>query len=56
MKGRAIVELHLDEVDEVFDVARSVLRIKADLDLSKLCRNGHAGINFLKFDAHNLRM
>src|SRR4029453_18604382 len=30
VKRRAIVKLHLDEVDEVFNVTRRVLRVKAN--------------------------
>ena len=32
VKGRTVVKLHFYEIDEVFDVTRSILRIEANLD------------------------
>ena len=48
-KGRAVVKLHFYEIDEVFDVTRSILRIEANLDLAELRRDRHTGIDFFEF-------
>jgi hypothetical protein len=50
VKGRAVVKLHFYEIDEVFDVPRSILGIKTNLDLAELRRDRHTGIDF--FELH----
>ena len=56
VKGRAIVELHLDEVDEVLDVTRCGFGIEANLDLAELGRDRHTRVDFLEFHRHGVSM
>jgi hypothetical protein len=56
VKSGAIIEPHFDKIDEVFDVTRSVVRIKTNLDLAELRCDGNARIDFLKLDSHRKGM
>jgi hypothetical protein len=53
MKGRAVIKAHLRQRDEVVDVARRVIRIKSDHDLTKFRLDDGAWILLLEFhDRH----
>ena len=56
MEGGSIVEPHLGELEKVFDVTRSVVRIEPNLDLAERRRDGDARIDFLKLHSHDANL
>jgi len=52
VKGRAIIELHLHQVDEVLDVTRCGFRIKPKFDFAELGGDGDTWVDFLEFHRH----
>lgn len=52
MEGGAIIEFHLDELDKVLDMARRVIGVEANFDLTEGRRDGDAGIDFLELHRH----
>ena len=52
MEGGSIVEPQLGKLEEVLDVAGSVVRVKPNFDLAERCRNGGPRIDFLKLHGH----
>jgi hypothetical protein len=53
MEGGPIKESHLDELDKVLDVTRSVVRVEPNFDLAERRRNGDTRIDFLKLHGHD---
>ena len=56
MEGGSIIEPHLDELDKVLDVARSVVRVEPNLDLAERRGDRHARIDFLKLHGHDAKV
>src|SRR5262245_22090206 len=54
MKGRAIIKPHLRELEEIIQMARSILRIKTNLDLAELGCDRDARVDFPEFHSHEL--
>lgn len=53
VKGRAVEEAHLGQIDEVLDMARGIVGIEADLDLAELSDDRCARILLLKLHGHS---
>lgn len=53
VEGGSIIEPHLDELDKILDVTRSVVRVEANLDLAEWCCDRDARIDFLKLHGHD---
>ena len=56
VERRAVEEAHLRQIDEVFDMARGIVRIKADLHLAELGDDRRARILLLKLHRHSRAM
>jgi hypothetical protein len=56
MEGGSIIESHFGELEKVLDVARGIVRVEPNLDLTERRRNGDTRIDLLKLHSHVIKL